>query len=101
MVLTKALRKVLHSKQPVMPSWIASPRLKDHWRCIKKIGFQGATDGCAALKIVIVSAHTAQRCSCLVAQKCKSHNSIASSFLRHTSSALSADHMRGYISSQT
>ena len=83
MVLTTALRKELHSKQPLMASWTASPRLKDHWRCIKRTGFQGATDGCAALRIVIVSTHTAQQYSWLVAQKCKSHNSIANSFF-HT-----------------
>ena len=93
MVLKRALRKVLHSKQLLMTSWMASPRLKGRWRCTKRIGFQVATDGCAALQITIVSTPTTQQYSWLVAQKYESHNSIANSFRTHACAALPADHM--------
>ena len=75
MALKRALRKALHSKQPLIPSWIASPRLKGRWRCTRRTGFQGTTDGCVALQIATESTHTAQQYSWLIAPRCKSHRS--------------------------
>ena len=61
MALKRALRVMLHSKQPLTPSWTKSPRLMGRWRCTKRTGFQGTIDGCAAFVIMIARAHTPGR----------------------------------------